>query len=132
MSETNKARVRQYIEQVLNQGHLELIGTLFAPELHADVTRIATEIRTAFPDMHETIHTLIAEHDTVAARWTFQGTQQGAFLDIPPTGRTITFRGLSMYYVQDGKIVDDIAVLDLLDAAEQLGATLTPPAPPLM
>jgi predicted ester cyclase len=128
MTDVNKDSVRQYIETVLNQGCVERVDDLFAPALHEQVKRIATDLHTAFPDMHETIETLIAEDDTVAARWVFRGTHSGQFLGIPPTGRPVEFLGLSMYYLREGKIIDDIAVLDLLDAAEQLGATLTPPA----
>ena len=38
---------------------------------------------TAFPDFQIVIDDLIAEGDEVAARWTFTGTHDGPFADIP-------------------------------------------------
>ena len=122
--EENKAIVRRYIDGVLNGGQLDLVDNLFAPAMHEQVKRLAANLRISFPDMEERIETLIAEGDTVSAFWIFTGTHRGDFLGIPPTGRTINIAGMSIYYLQDGVIMDDHAVLDLLGAARQLGATL--------
>ena len=126
--ETNKSIVRRYIDEVLNQGRQELITTLFAPHVHEQVHKVFNEVRGAFPDMHETLEDLVAEGNRVMARWTFRGTQSGPFLDIPPTGKQIEITGFSIYYIENGVIVEDYAVLDWLDALEQLGATILPPA----
>jgi len=128
--EMNKALVRRYIEQVLNGGELDLIDELFASPLNEQVRKVATIYRSAFPDMHETIHDLVAEGDTVMARWTFRGTQLGQWHDIPPTGKTIEMLGFSIYWVRDGQIVDDQALLDLDGGLEQLGATVILPGVP--
>ena len=125
--DTNKSIVQRYINEVLNQGRQELIITLFAPHMHEQVQRIFNDVREAFPDMHETLEDLVAEGNKVMARWTFRGTQGGLFLDIPPTGKHIEITGFSIYYLENGVIVNDYAVLDWLDALEQLGATILPP-----
>jgi predicted ester cyclase len=126
-NEVNKGVVRRYIEEVLNGGRIELIDELFAPDMRAQVRSIATDLRTNFPDMHERIETLICEGDTVAAFWILTGTQRGEFFGIPPTGRGIDIAGMSTYYLRDGVIVDDVAVIDWLEAVHQLGATVKPP-----
>lgn len=125
--EKNKAVVRRYIEEVLNAGKFELIDTFFGDTLRPQVKKIARELHTTFPDMHETIHDLIAEGDTVMAYWTFRGTQQGEFLDIAGTGKAVEFPGFSIYYLKDGIIEDDFALLDLYSALQQLGAQMVPP-----
>ena len=124
--EENKAIVRRYIEEVLNGGHLEVIEELFTPDMHEQVKSIATIFRTGFPDMHETIDDLIAEADIVAARWTFQGTHQGEFDDLPATGKPITMTGMSFYHLSGGKILDDWAEWDELGLLEQLGVRPQP------
>lgn len=123
----NKAIVRRYIEEVLNGGQLGLVDELFAPSLQEQVKGIAADLRASFPDMRERIETLVAEGETVAAVWIFTGTQQGEFLGIAPTGRKVEIVGMSVYYLESGRIVDDMAVLDLLGAARQLGARLQVP-----
>jgi steroid delta-isomerase-like uncharacterized protein len=128
VEDRNKAIVRQYIEQVLNERHLELVDDLFAPELHEQVKRHAKDLHGAFPDAHEKIDTLISEGDIVAALWVLTGTHRGTFLGIPPTGRQVSILGMSFYHLRDGRIVDDTAVSNLLAGAKQLGASLLPPS----
>lgn len=118
--DSNKAIVHSYIEEVLNAGNLERIKELFVPEMHEMVSEIATSLRAAFPDMQETIESLIAEGDTVAARWTWQGTHLGEFEGISPTGRHIQRTGMSFYCIREGKIVEDWAEWDWLDFLSQL------------
>ena len=120
--EENKAIVRRYIEEVLNGGHLEVVDELFTPAMHQQVKRIAAAFRTAFPDMHETIEDLIAEGDIVAARWTFHGTHQGEFDDLPASGKSVTMTGMSFYHLGGSKVLDDWAEWDELSLLEQLGA----------
>jgi len=45
----------------------------------------------------------------------FYGTHQGEFMSVAPTGRRVTFRGLSLDRVVDGKIVQSIVEMDLED-----------------
>jgi predicted ester cyclase len=119
-SDDNKAIVRRYIEEVLNAGKLKLIDELFVPDMHEMVGEIATSLRAAFPDMRETIESLIAEEDLVAARWTWYGTHLGEYEGIVPSGRQIQRSGMAFYRIQDGKIVEDWAQWDWLEFLEQL------------
>jgi steroid delta-isomerase-like uncharacterized protein len=77
--------------------------------------------RTAMPDFHATMEDIIAEGDMVAERWTATGTQEGELPGIPPTGRQVTFTGMTIYRVAEGKIVDMWWSTDSLSLLEQLG-----------
>lgn len=127
IEETNKAVVRRYIEEVINQGKVDLIDTLFAPEMREQVKQHMADGDTAFPDGHEEIRDLVAEGNTVMARWNFRGAHQGTFLDIPATGKSVEMIGFAVYYLENGQIVDDLAVFDLYGALRQVGANITPP-----
>ena len=50
----------------------------------------------------------MAEDDQVVLLWTVTGVHQGEYDGVPPTGRMITFRGLALLRVADGRIIDDI------------------------
>lgn len=128
IEETNKAVVRRFIEEVLNQGKVELIDTLFVPELAEQQKQFWGDSQNdPFPDGHEEIRDLIAEGNTVMARWNFRGTHKGTFLDIPATGKPVEMVGFAVYYLEDGKIVDDLMVSSFYGALKQIGATITPP-----
>jgi predicted ester cyclase len=60
----------------------------------------------------------------VANRFVFYGTHQGEFMGVAPTGREVTFRGLSLDRVVDGKIVESIVEMDLEDVLRQIGAVV--------
>ena len=77
--------------------------------------------RTAMPDFHAAMEDIIAEGDMVAERWTATGTQEGELPGIPPTGRQVTFTGMTIYRVAEGKIVDMWWSTDSLSLLEQLG-----------
>ena len=53
----------------------------------------------AFPDRHQIIHDWVAENDKVVTRWTVQGTQQGEYLGIAPTGKRVKFSGMDIFRV---------------------------------
>lgn len=76
----------------------------------------------AFPDARIEMNDVIAEDDTVACRYTFRGTHHGTFLGIPPTGRAVTVRGMTMLRFANGACVDRRQNLDELGLLRQLGA----------
>lgn len=49
---------------------------------------------------------MIAEGNKVAVHWTFTGTHRGEFQGIPATGKTISWTGIGIYTLMDGKIVE--------------------------
>ena len=133
-SEANKTQYRRTLEAVFNQGDLDLVDELVAPDfLNHDVPpgmdsrgpdstrQIARMLRTAFPDLHVTIEELVAEADTVAGRVTMSGTHLGPFQGIAPTSRS--FQQAHMHFVRfrDGKAIEHRALRDDLGMMRQLG-----------
>jgi len=127
-TETNKAVVRRYIEEVINQGNLTLIDTLFAPDMRERVKGFLTGGDDPFPDGREEIRDIVAEGNTVMVRWIFRGTHQGIFMGIPPTGKQIEITGYGTYHLENAQIVWDTMCMDWYDALEQLGATISAPS----
>jgi predicted ester cyclase len=54
----------------------------------------------------------------------FYGTHEGEFMGVAPTGRQVTFRGLSLNRLADGKIVEAWIEIDLEDILGQIGAVV--------
>jgi steroid delta-isomerase-like uncharacterized protein len=134
MSENNKAIVRRLFAELWNNGNLSLADQLFTPNYtHHDSSspdfghgpeserKRATLYRTAFPDLRLTIEDLIAEGDTVMARWSCQGTHKGDLNGIAPTGKQFTISGVTITRLLNGKFAESYVNWDALGLMQQLG-----------
>jgi len=81
----------------------------------------ATMFLTTFPDLHIAVEDIIAEGDKVVACWTASGTHKGLLRRIGPTGKQVTFTGVTIYRFAGGKIEEGWALNDTLGLMQQLG-----------
>jgi predicted ester cyclase len=132
-AEENKAIFRRYVEEVSNEGNLELADEIFdryiahqsdgsteerGPE---DVKRFIGEFRQAFPDFRSDIEDQVAEGDKVATRWKAGGTHQGEFRGIAPTGNRIEVTGIGIFrFSEEGKVVESWDNMDQLGMMQQM------------
>jgi predicted ester cyclase len=65
---------------------------------------------------------MVSEADMVVARWVMRGTHQGAWGDISPTGKRMSFAGVNIFRITEGKVVEIWNHRDDLGLMEQLGA----------
>ena len=134
----NKKLVRRYFEDA--PFHPETCGEVFAPTFkfhtiqHSSITPQVMEStpqseKAAYewlgsvwsPDWHMVIDEMIAEGDRVMARWTFFGTQQGEYYGLPPTNKQVTYSGINIFRIADGKIAEIWDISDRLWLWQQLG-----------
>jgi steroid delta-isomerase-like uncharacterized protein len=80
----------------------------------------------AFPDLHAEIHDQLVDGDKVVTRKTFHGTQDGPFMGMPASGRTVAFDVIDIVRVRDGLMVDHWNVVDSMALMTQLGAIPSP------
>jgi steroid delta-isomerase-like uncharacterized protein len=78
-------------------------------------------VHSGFPDFKLEIKERIIEGDQVATEWTCTGTHKGVFQGIPPTGRRVTILGVSLNWMEGGKIAVERAYFDRLSMLQQLG-----------
>ena len=140
LTETNKALSRRYLEEVFNQGKLNVLDEIIASD-HVNTgpgtlpglpvgpegdKQLVTMYRNAFPDIHFTIDEQIAEGDKVVTRWTGQGTHKGELLGIPATGKSSTVTGIAVDRIVNGKIAESWGIFDQFGMMQQLGVIPTP------
>ena len=70
---------------------------------------------------------MVAEGDKVVIRYTVQGTQKGAILGIPATGKHVSIKACDIYKIEGGKILEWWEFPDYLGAMTQIGAVISPP-----
>ena len=119
-AEDNKRVVRRYIDE-LNQRHVEILDELVGVGFRDEVRQGYVRNVTAFPDYFVEMQSILAEGDQVMVEWTHRGVHSGVYDGIPPTGKTITGRAISIYRVQDGQIVDARGIWDRGEIWQQLG-----------
>jgi len=136
MSEQNKALYRRILEEVWNQGKLDVIDELWSADtVSHDASfpngrntgpkgsrQFVETTRAAFPDLRFTIHDQIAEGDKVVTRWTMTGTHSDALMGIAPTGKRVTVTGISIARFQAGRLVETWNNWDRLTMLQQLEA----------
>jgi len=97
-TEDNKALVRRLYAEVMGKGNMteadELLSTQYVEHLvqhlpaptpgREGLKQLVMMVRSAFPDIHNTVEDAVAEGDRVAVRIVVHGTHQHAFLGIPP------------------------------------------------
>jgi steroid delta-isomerase-like uncharacterized protein len=134
MSEQNKNNVRRLFEEVWNKGHVAVADELFAPTYtHHDSStpdlgrgpesdnKTATLYRNAFADIRLTIEDIMAEGETVVARWSCRGTHKGDLNGIAPTGKQVHITGISIARFTNGKMTEGFVNWDALGLMQQLG-----------
>ena len=131
--ESNKLLAQRVWEEVWHQGQLSRIDDLFTTdfvrhdpggrELHGTEQnrQFIGSLRAAFPDVHYTVEDQIAEGDKVVVRYRFRGTHLGTFQGMLPTGKQVTYTGILIYRIVDGKIAEQWTEFDLLGFLQQLG-----------
>ena len=136
-AEENKRLAREGI-RILSAGDLDAADQIYAPnyvnhqhhhpndprDLHGveAMKTFATELREAFPDFHDSIDIQLAEGDMVATRVTSTGTHRGTFMGVEPTNKELSWTGITIDRISEGKIVESWANWDMMGMMQQLGA----------
>jgi steroid delta-isomerase-like uncharacterized protein len=129
----NKAVVRRLVDEGWNGKHLNVFDGVLAPDFAnhdpnnpaaADrdgLKQFVQAVWSAFPDFFVQITDEIGEEDRVAKVWEARGTQKGAFMGIPATGKQVKFSGISIYRLAGGKIHSILWSYNMLGLLQQLG-----------
>ena len=131
ISVENKALVRRFYREVYVDWNMALADEVVSPRFTShDWPEGATgprafrdyyaAIRAAVPDARYEVDDLIADGDRVAVRWRLLGTHEGDFGGIAPTGRAITLRGIAIYRLDAGQLIERWVVSDLHGLLEEM------------
>lgn len=132
--EENKLIVREYIEEVVNTGNIDIIEKYISKdyveiyegkkyELGIDGAKEHVNgVRKTYSNFHINIDFQIAEDDYVATSITVTGIHNGNWMDIKPTGKLVTFTGVNINKVINGKIVEHGGAINLFGPLLEIGA----------
>jgi steroid delta-isomerase-like uncharacterized protein len=133
-----KPLINRFVDELWNERRLDVADAIFAQDCvthqlrsgvpAAAVPRGPEAIKqhiagwiASFPDLRFTIEQMVSEGDRVVMQLRVEGTQQGAWLGIPASGKKIQIRMFTVHRVEGGKIVEDWVLVESLGLFEQLG-----------
>ena len=135
--EANKAVARRFVDEIWNRKKPDMIshfvsedyvrhspsGILKGPRgLRQDYDTYVT----AFPNCHLQIEEMVCEGDKVAVRYTVTGTQSGKLMDVPASGKLVSFSAIRLLRIAKGKIAEESVAWDRLTLMQQIGAVSEP------
>jgi predicted ester cyclase len=90
-----------------------------------DINRFYLDVLGSIPDARISVdylcsHSMLAQDQYVAARWTLAGAHAGGALWGPPTGAPLLLLGESQYRLVNGKVVEEWLVFDELAVLTQV------------
>lgn len=137
---SNKDKVRRFFLEAWNQGKLEVIDELVAPDYEGDapllgkfdrdgMRAIISAYRKSFPDIAFELTDLIGEGDKVTVHWIARGTGQGEFMGLPASNRKVEVKGFTLSSFRGGKIANDATEYDAVGFLKALGVQVPTPGP---
>jgi predicted ester cyclase len=135
LQQRNKDVVLSAIDLLFTRGEPDAAGALLAPDfVDHDPTmgqagtregfqEVSRTIRRSFPDWHSVPYLMIAEDDLVVEVFTASGSFTGepAF-GHEPTGAYVELKGINVFRLRDGRIVERWGRIDDLGFQAQLAA----------
>ena len=119
---------------LISEGDIDGFGALVAddfveheeapglPATKEGVLTLFHGYRAAFPDLRMTVEDVIAQGDKSVARVTTTGTQTGAWMGMPASGRKVEVHLIDiMRFDDEGRICEHWGVMDMLSMLQQLG-----------
>ncbi len=133
MSE-RKDKVRRRLDEVWNQGNLEVITEVATPTFVMHDPALSSgqadaegyrehvrESRSAFPDAQVTIEDQIEEGDRVVTRLAVTATHLGEVWGLKPTGKTVNINGILIERFEGELLAEAWLIADNLGMLQQLG-----------
>jgi steroid delta-isomerase-like uncharacterized protein len=134
------ASMRRFFEMV-NSGDIDRVADLLADDFveHEELPGMPTGregtrqlfkmMAAAFPDMNWDPQDILVDGDKAVARVRFTGTNDGEFMGMPATGKSVSVQVIDIVrFDEDGLACEHWGVFDQMGMMTQLGAVPGPPA----
>ena len=121
--EMNKRFIERYFEAIKKDKSLATLNQFIAEQPLKDHVAGYDAV---LPGYWLESDDMVAVGDKVAVRFTLHGTHKGEFMGVPPTGKRVSFQGLIIYQIKEGRIVDHWMQVDMVSFMQQIGALPAP------
>src|SRR5499425_3379670 len=136
--EQAKHIIKRFVEELWNARRLDVADQIFSEDCITHQLRSGALAETAsrgpqamkehisgwltsFPDLRFNIEQMIAEGDRVVSQLVMDGTHQGTWMGISPTGKRLHIRMITIHRIASSKIAEDWVLVESLGFFQQLG-----------
>lgn len=135
-TDDNKRIVRRFYDEVMSGGNVDVLAEVMdenfvdhgealfdSPRGRENLRQGIVAAQGILPNLDVYLEDIIAEDDLVGVRGTMRCTHGGTFLGVPGTGHELSWTGLAMFRIADGKIAERWFNSDSVSIVRQLGLT---------
>jgi predicted ester cyclase len=108
------------LDKLVDRDALIQVGS--TPPVKFSETQNLRALYAAFPDGHHIIDECLVVGDKCITRCRFEGSHQGAFRNIPPSGKAVSFTIMHIDRFENGILVEHYGQPDMLSLMKQIGA----------
>lgn len=136
--DSSKQIVQRFVEELWNARRLDVADEIFSEDCVTHQLHSGAPIEAAprgpremkehvsgwlisFPDLRFYVEQMLAEEGRVVSQLVMEGTHQGTWMGIPPTGKRLQIRMITIHRIANSKIVEDWVLVDSLGFLQQLG-----------
>ena len=135
MNEQNEKLVKRWHDEGINQQNADLALELCVEHFQFHFPFITSDYPTGaaalrhwagatfefFPDFHVTLKDLMSDDDKVAFRVTITATHGGEIFGAAPTGKSLSWDGMGILRIENGRLAEFWWMPDLFTLMQQLG-----------
>ena len=136
--EPAKHIIKRFVEELWNARRLDVADQIFSEDCVTHQLRSGVLAKpghrgpqamkehvsgwlVSFPDLRFHVEQMIAERDHVVSHLVMEGTHQGTWMGISPTGKRLHIRMITIHRIVNSKIAEDWVLVESLGLFQQLG-----------
>ena len=136
--EQAKHIIKRFVEELWNARRLDVADQIFSEDCVTHQLRsgvLAESVHRgpqamkehvsgwlmSFPDLRFNVEQMIAERDRVVSQLVMEGTHRDIWMGIPPTGKRLQIRMITIHRIANSKIAEDWVLVESLGFFQQLG-----------
>jgi predicted ester cyclase len=133
-TDDNKRIVRRFYDEVMSGGNVDVLAEVMdenfvdhgealfgSPQGRETLRQGIVATHGILPNLNVHLEDIIAEGDLVGVRGTMRCTHEGTFLRVLGTGHELSWKGVAMFRIAGGKIVERWFNSDSVSIVRQLG-----------
>ena len=136
--EQAKQIIKRFVDELWNARRLDVADQIFSEDCVTHQLRSGAQAEPvqrgpqamkehvtgwlmSFPDLRFNIEQMFVDGDRVVSQLVMEGTNQGAWMGILPTGKKIQIRMITIHRIANSKIAEDWVLVESLGFFQQLG-----------